>query len=99
MSIVINKNKCVSCHKCLNVCPGNLIKADKDNKAYIKDVKDCWGCASCLKECKFSAIKLYLGADIGGLGRGLTIKDEGNIVHWIIEDKEIIIDKRNSNAY
>lgn len=49
MSIQINKLKCVGCGKCIEACPGNLIKKDIDGKAFIKHVKDCWGCTSCLK--------------------------------------------------
>ena len=61
MSIQINKLKCVGCGKCVEACPGNLIKKDTDGKAFIKHVKDCWGCTSCLKECRFEAINFFLG--------------------------------------
>ena len=64
MSIQINKLKCVGCGKCVEACPGNLIKKDTDRKAFIKHVKDCWGCTSCLKECRFEAINFFLGADV-----------------------------------
>ena len=33
MSIQINKLKCVGCGKCVEACPGNLIKKDTDGKA------------------------------------------------------------------
>ncbi|MBD7911322.1 MULTISPECIES: 4Fe-4S binding protein [Clostridium] len=103
MSIAINKGLCVGCGKCQKVCPGNLIKSDEKKKAYIKFPKSCWGCASCVKECKVDAIKFYLGADMGGLGSTLSIKGEGDITHWIIkkDKEEIVIDvnKKNANAY
>lgn len=103
MSIAINKDLCVGCGKCKEVCPGNLIKSDKDKKAYIKYPKHCWGCVSCVKECKVDAIKFYLGADMGGSGSTLSIKEEGDISHWIIKkgNEEVIIDvnKKNANAY
>ena len=38
MSIQINKLKCVGCGKCVEACPGNLIKKDTDGKAFIKNV-------------------------------------------------------------
>lgn len=66
MSIVINKELCKNCGKCANVCPGSLIKRDEDGQIFMKYPKDCWGCSSCIKECAFDAISLYLGADIGG---------------------------------
>ena len=53
MSIVINKEKCAGCGQCSIVCPGSLIKMGEDKKAYMKYPKDCWGCSSCIKECKF----------------------------------------------
>ena len=68
MSIMIDKAKCKGCGMCTSVCPGSLIYQDSEKKAFIKYPKDCWGCASCIKECHFGAIALYLGADIGGMG-------------------------------
>ena len=58
MSIAIDKQKCIGCGRCRNVCPGSLIKLDSDNRAYIKYPKDCWGCTSCIKECPAYAISL-----------------------------------------
>ena len=99
MSISINKDKCVACGKCREVCPGNLIKADENKKAYIKFPKNCWGCASCIKECNVNAIQYFLGADIGGTGETMVAKTKGNITHWTIGNKEIEVDKNNANAY
>ena len=104
MSIKIDKNQCVGCNKCKNVCPGNLITMDKDNKAIIKYPKDCWGCASCIKECPVEAIKYYLGADMGGKGSLLYVNEDKDIMSWIIDksdgEKKIInVNKKNSNEY
>ena len=35
MSIRIQKSKCAGCGRCIEACPGNLIKKDKENKAFI----------------------------------------------------------------
>ena len=104
MSIKIDKDKCIGCRQCLEVCPGNLIKIDDDKKAFIKYPKDCWGCTSCVKECKSQAISLYLAADIGGRGSTLTVKEDGDIVHWQVKkpDGEIYIidiNRKDSNKY
>ena len=101
MSIDISKGKCVGCKKCLSVCPGNLIKLGEDGKAYIKYPKDCWACTSCLKECKFDAISLYLGADVGGMGSKLSTSIKGDNVHWKIKKsngEEYIIDVNGKDA-
>ena len=58
MSIAIDKDKCRACGRCEKVCPGTLISADESGKAYMKYPKDCWGCSSCIKECRFGAIAL-----------------------------------------
>ena len=84
MSIRINKNKCVGCKRCLDVCPGSLIKTDETGKAYIKYPKDCWGCTSCLKECKTGAIAFFLGADIGGMGSEMTVNESKDTILWKI---------------
>ncbi|MDD2979386.1 MAG: ferredoxin family protein [Hespellia sp.] len=104
MSIRINKEKCVACGKCREVCPGNLIKIGVDKKAQIRHPKECWGCTSCVKECSVNAIEFFLGADIGGAGSWMLTKEEGDIRHWIIHKsdgsvKTIQINKKNSNQY
>lgn len=104
MSIVINPDKCRACGACVDVCPGSLIKKDANGKAYIKYPKDCWGCASCIKECRFGAAALYLGADIGGMGSLMTAYSDKNELVWSIEKNDgtisrIVIDKRESNKY
>ncbi|WP_075720826.1 4Fe-4S dicluster domain-containing protein [Roseburia sp. 499] len=104
MSIVINKEKCVGCRMCTQVCPGSLIKLDQEGKAYIKYPKDCWGCVSCVKECKKDAIDFYLGADIGGRGSKMRVKSQGDMIYWNIERPDgeietIEIDRTKSNQY
>lgn len=105
MSIAIDRDKCVGCGKCHDVCPGTLIKIGQDRKAYIKYPRDCWGCTSCIKECPVYAIRFYLGADIGGMGSKVhTEKTDDGMLHWIIEHPDgnitrIGIDPKESNKY
>jgi adenylylsulfate reductase subunit B len=103
MSIRINKEKCIGCGRCMQVCPGTLI-ALQDKKAEMKYPKDCWGCVSCVKECPVSAIEFFLGADIGGNGSTMHVETEGDILHWKIDKTDgstvtIDVDRRNSNKY
>lgn len=104
MSIAIDKKKCIACGKCIEVCPGSLIKRDTDKKAYIKYPKDCWGCCSCMKECVHDAISLYLGADIGGIGSKMHVHKKDHCLHWIIDKRDgteetIVINQLESNKY
>lgn len=104
MSIAIDKVSCRGCGACAKVCPGSLIKQSEDGKAYIKYPRDCWGCCSCIKECAFDAISLYLGADIGGRGSKMTVHSTEEELVWNIAKldgtrEQIIIDKKESNKY
>lgn len=104
MSVRFNRDNCVSCKKCVEVCPGNLIKIDDDIKAFIKYPEECWGCTSCLKECNHCAIEFYLGADIGGRGSIMSFSNKGDINNWTIKDiggskQTILINKNDSNKY
>ena len=102
MSIKIDKNKCVSCGKCPNICPGNLIYSDSEQKAFIKYPKDCWGCAACVKECPVQAIFLYLGKDIGGNGGTIhTSQPEKDRLNWHFisksgDERTITINRKES---
>lgn len=104
MSIKIDKQACIACGKCREVCPGSLLYADTGGKTDIRYPKDCWGCTSCVKECPVQAIRYYLGADIGGRGTQMYTEQQGQLLHWIIvhpDGKKSVIttDKNQANAY
>lgn len=104
MSISINKDNCIGCKKCVDICPGSLIKLGDDKKAFIKYPKDCFGCTSCIKECNSCAISFFLGADIGGKGSCMTVDINEDKVIWnIVENNgdihKIIINPKDSNKY
>lgn len=104
MSIRIDKEKCISCGRCLKVCPGSLIYKDENKKVYIKYPSNCWGCTACLKECPVGAIEYYLGADIGGNGGCMYTEQKGDDITWHIRDKwgkshEINISRKDANKY
>lgn len=104
MSIAIDQTLCKACGACEKVCPGSLIKQREDGTAYIKYPKDCWGCSSCIKECHFGAIALYLGADIGGMGSRMQVQSKGDELYWNLTRRDgsreqIVINKKESNKY
>ncbi len=51
----VDKNKCVWCGSCADVCPADAIKLD-DDAAFVTD--KCIGCGSCVEACVAKAIKL-----------------------------------------
>mgnify|MGYP003169219333 CR=1 FL=1 len=66
--------------------------------------QDCWGCCSCIKECKVDAIALYLGADMGGMGSKMSVVSRDQYLDWKIEKRDgtvetIVIDRKQSNQY
>lgn len=104
MSIQIDRYKCVSCGRCTNICPGNLIELNEGNQAVMKYPTECWGCTACLKECPAGAIKYYLGADIGGKGGYLSAGNHSEYIDWYIVSPDntkhhIKISKKESNRY
>ena len=104
MSIRIEPSVCTGCGRCIEVCPGNLIKKDQEGRAVIKRERDCWGCTSCLKECRSGAVRFFLGADIGGRGGVLSVKCRGDARIWTITDaqgvsRQIEVNSRDANKY
>ncbi len=104
MSIMIDREKCIGCGRCHEVCPGTLIKLDNEHRAYIKYPRDCWGCTSCIKECPVYAVRFYLGADIGGMGSLVHTEKRGDILSWIIDRPDgtqniIEVNQKESNKY
>ncbi|WP_337665279.1 ferredoxin family protein [Mitsuokella jalaludinii] len=107
MSIRIHEDRCIGCGRCTEACPGKLIllqDGPSGRKAKIREVRDCWGCTACMKECPVSAIGYFLGADLGGSGSTMTIHKEGHYYHWHIrkadqQEVTITIDRENANQY
>ncbi len=104
MSIKIDREKCMDCGKCREVCPGSLLYGDEEGKTFNRFPRDCWGCTACVKECGFGAIRYFLGADVGGRGTTLHTRKEGDLLHWIFtrpdgQERVITTNSKESNKY
>ena len=104
MSIRIDRKSCIGCRACVEACPGNLIKIDSDGRAFIRRPEDCWGYASCMKECRSGAIFYFLGADIGGRGALMRVQRDASTARWTIQKSDgepltIVVDRKQSNQY
>lgn len=98
--IKIDEKKCISCGKCVDICPGNLLFL-KNSCAKIRNVKDCWGCTACVKICPQNAICYQLSADLGGAGAKLFAKDSPQKLTWQIvkpDGEEIFLDVEKNQA-
>ena len=104
MSIQIDREKCVGCSRCKNICPGNLIAVNQERRAFLKRPYDCWGCTACLKECPVCAVSLVLGPELSGMGETLTVKKADTRYIWEVTDrygrvKKLVTDTKKANAY
>lgn len=54
-TFVVNSDKCISCKKCITVCPQRCIDYST-GKAYIKN-KHCLRCGACKEVCPTNAIE------------------------------------------
>jgi adenylylsulfate reductase subunit B len=57
-----------------------------------------------MKECHSGAISYFLGADIGGNGATLSVRDRGDILEWVFHrpdgtEKTIEVKRNESNKY
>lgn len=59
-TLQLDKEKCVGCGMCKDVCPHGVFVLNK-GKARIIDLDSCMECGACLKNCAFSAIAVSPG--------------------------------------
>ena len=54
---MVDKNKCIGCGTCVQLCPVNAISFDSDGLAII-DPDKCIKCGTCEASCPVDAIKI-----------------------------------------
>lgn len=55
MPAKVNKEECVACGACVDVCPEGAISMED---VAVIDVKKCLDCAACVDECPNNAISV-----------------------------------------
>ncbi|MFH2047375.1 MAG: NAD(P)-binding protein [Pseudomonadota bacterium] len=55
----VNKNKCIGCGECTNVCPFGAVALDEQQHIAVVNDALCKGCGICSASCKSGAINLY----------------------------------------
>lgn len=63
---------------------GDLLFRNPSGKCAIRDSRDCWDCAACVKACPRQAIEMVLPAQIGGRGSTLKAHQKKNTVMWTL---------------
>ena len=53
--VAVDKEKCVGCEECVNVCPVDVYEM-QDDKSVPVNVEECIGCESCVDVCEQEAI-------------------------------------------
>lgn len=51
----LNREKCVTCRKCLHICPKDMISLEDNYPKFDLD-KECCECLACVKQCAYDAI-------------------------------------------
>jgi adenylylsulfate reductase subunit B len=52
MPPIINKEKCIACSRCVDVCPLDVFwGSEKKQIPEISYPEECWHCSACVQEC------------------------------------------------
>ena len=87
MPVYIDKDICNGCHgsknpPCMKLCPGDLIFIDNE-KAILREKKDCWNCYVCVKACPIGAIEMKLSYQMGFFNSTLKpYKISDDMIGW-----------------
>lgn len=59
MPPVIDKERCIRCGTCAQICPLDVIRIKKpEREIVVKYPYECWHCRACVKECPRDAIRI-----------------------------------------
>ncbi|QYR21459.1 ferredoxin family protein [Paenibacillus sp. sptzw28] len=57
--VIIDKDKCIGCDICVQVCPMGILALDENKKAYMK-YDECWYCTPCEVDCPVDAVTVNI---------------------------------------
>lgn len=82
VGIQIDKERCSGCGRCMDICPGDLIYLDKDQKSQMRNAADCWDCMACVKTCPAGAIETKLPYSLAEFGAHLIPRVSETKICW-----------------
>ncbi len=59
-TLVLDKEKCIGCSLCTEVCP-HIVFEMREKKAHIRDFNACMECGACVNNCPSEAISVSPG--------------------------------------
>jgi len=90
MGIRVRTDRCDGCGgaaepPCVRICPGDLLVTGEGGRTSVRDARDCWDCAACVKACPKQAIEMYLPAQVGGRGATLQGHSSKQMIVWSLQ--------------
>ena len=96
MKIDIDYNHCISCKKCVEICPNNVFTFE-NKRPKITDINKCSFCGVCADQCPTQAIQIEVNKDHKKYKSvDIKVKDEYIELSKIL--KEILNLKKNPVA-
>ncbi|MBI4529260.1 MAG: ferredoxin family protein [Deltaproteobacteria bacterium] len=56
----VNRSACAGCGLCIETCPTDVLRLDKESKAFMAYPEDCQGCFVCQWDCAYEAIRVRI---------------------------------------
>ena len=60
MEIIIDKEKCIGCGVCVEMCPGEVLELGEDEKVFVANKDECTECKACEVNCEYEAITVVI---------------------------------------
>jgi adenylylsulfate reductase subunit B len=84
MGVFVDERACNGCGTaeepmCVRDCPGDLMLIQPNGKATVRENRECWDCAACVKVCPTQAIHMQLPTEVVVQGvrlRGRALKSK-----------------------